>query len=929
MFNNGFNVNIVSWIYKMPAYFFVIAALWLGNAVRDSWLGALLRRGHTQLVALLAKVKRLDILLGVAHLRIAQDELAAHIAGKAQNLARKRSLTGRERYLIDGQRREAAEAVAPAERYPSLYTDQPADLERPLVIDGRAINGMAPISAFMGKVVSPALVHKAWGRAVAGGVAAFFLALAAGLYGTTQLPATVNQLAHPQMEIPVADEAASRFLSPEQVAARYADVWDTSVVSKLNDIIDKSGKDVISGAGASSTVTKITATLMAVLVGLIASLITAYAVGRLVFISALRGTVAHSARAAVDPLGNAWREAFQRWRWRLADREIQTQAYNDQLHFATQIDKSPIIEIGHSLGQMEFRGHLLAPVDGAPVRMSVVDLMQHVSVTGASGEGKSRNVYIPLVRQLLQLRKQGYPIAIYATDDKGAIGADIQRIAREVGLPEGEVLTIGTRPDDWRVDLMSGLSPMEFADIVKSVAKQAGGESSDDFWPEMASDLLLNVATVLQAAERTDAGQSFMAERGIRMYSILNILRTASDDDQIEAALNIVINALQDIDGQYSKIAELDTMGLQTSIDYLVATWLPMVDSTKDGIRANARKALRSFSFKDEISAGFADGNSERLIRVEELMSNKVKIINVSQIEHGSAGRLVSIMLKTLFFKLARQAEQRNPQSAKDRLKWWFDPQLESLAGKSAEQIDALAINVFLADEYQALVTASRDDGLSDATVWNVMRSAGVAGVLLTQSLSAYKMAVGDKPAENMLSNWRTKIMLRTEDTATIEEAKKLAGKVLRFQSGDFHVQESAVAIRLESGINGRAISAETIESVPAEVKVDTYFGKANLADPAAAHQEGVYEVFNISYTADSEGGEDAKGVRDMEKKYDLLRSAKQRARERNAALFSTLGSEVDAVRDEDLMQMGRGRALVFVQRAGGTRVEIVKLLDA
>jgi hypothetical protein len=26
------------------------------------------------------------------------------------------------------------------------------------------------------------------------------------------------------------------------------------------------------------------------------------------------------------------------------------------------------------------------------------------------------------------------------------------------------------------------------------------------------------------------------------------------------------------------------------------------------------------------------------------------------------------------------------------------------------------------------------------------------------------------------------------------------------------------------------------------------------------------------------------------------------------------------------LMQMGRGRALVFVQRAGGTRVDIVKL---
>ncbi|MEZ4128597.1 TraM recognition domain-containing protein, partial [Salmonella enterica] len=112
----------------------------------------------------------------------------------------------------------------------------------------------------------------------------------------------------------------------------------------------------------------------------------------------------------------------------------------------------------------------------------------------------------------------------------------------------------------------------------------------------------------------------------------------------------------------------------------------------------------------------------------------------------------------------------------------------------------------FLADEYQALATSSNSDGLSDASVWNVLRSAGIGGIVLSQSVSAYRLAVGDAATENMRRNWRTKIILRTEDLDTIDEAKKLAGRTMRFHSMDWNQLESAAAARRETGVSADAL---------------------------------------------------------------------------------------------------------------------------
>ena len=828
---------------------------------------------------------------------------------ESQKLAENPDLSEGEALLIQDQRLKYAELVAPKDKYPSLYKTVPEDLVRSVVADGRMVTGEAPATALAGLKLTPEFVTKAWVSSTRIAVRIGYLVAVAGIalaaYASYQSAVRVGQMTHTSAGV-----VATQRLDTASLASGYADIWspeqETELLAKIN-VVDLSDERA---AGTKAKTALIVQGVVMFALLLVAVLLFAGAAARIVWIGRFRYLVHAAVDASVNGLRHSWREALQRWRWRLPEREMELANYIDQVNFATVIDKSPLLDIGTSLGLLEHRGHLLAPAQHQPVRMSVADMLQHVEVLGGSGEGKSRNFYIPLVHQLLKLRKQGYPIALYATDDKGAIGADILQAAKEVGLPDGDILVIGTGPDDYRVDLLAGLEPVEVADIIKSVAKQAGGESSDDFWPDMASDLLLQVAVVLQAAEFTASGEAWVAKSEMRMYSLLNILRVASSDVEIEKALQIVLNALQDRDDQYRRVAHLDKNGLKAAIDYLVENWLSMVDATKDGIRANARKALRSFAFKDEIARGFADGAGDKIIPASEIISNKIKIINVSQIEHGSAGRMVSIMLKTLLFKQARQSEQRDPLFAKERLNWWFNPKL-------GPDTDKYAINVFLADEYQGIVTSSRDDGLSDATVWNVLRSAGIAGVLLSQSVSAYRMAVGDKATDNMRRNWRTKIILRTEDLPTIEEAKKLAGKTMRFQSMSWEHMESAVAVRRETNV-----CAENLPPVawnPEMDEIPLFFTPGHYSGFNFSGYQQAYQIDQRFIAQDSILSQDSSRLGSMQ-------AAAWRQEDRTMSVLQHGSSEVEAVRDEDLMTMGRARALVFVQRAGGTRVEFVKL---
>ena len=845
--------------------------------------------------------------------RIAKDETALEQLEQESRLLAKKdtSMPARTWHLLQGDRLKAAEAIAPPSDFKHLYQDVPPDLARSIIEDGRICNGMAPAVALAGSTLTGPFVEKAWRSATRSAMNAGYLVFMAWLiftvvtvWGSIQ----VLQAFGPSGEsAPVEEKIRVSAFDMEQVAADYKDVWKEADARAV--IEDQRDADAaVSRAGRAGDAVQVgLAALIFSALSMAAGLVAAGAAARIYWIGRLRFLVFSAANASVEGLRHNWREALQRWRWRLPERDMLLSAYTDQVHFATQIDRSPLIDLGVSSGLLEHRGHLLAPMKNTPVQMSIIDMLQHVEVLGGSGEGKSRNFYIPVVRQLIALRKKGYPISIYATDDKGAIGEDIVAEVKAAGLSEDEVLRIGTGPDDWRIDLCAGLSPVELAEIIRSVTAQMGGSSSDDFWPEMASDLVAQVGILLQGVELTDAGKAWANASNMRVHSILNLLRVAGSDILIHENLKIIATALANKREGDAIEAAVYLPQLTDAIDYLANSYLPLAAATKDGIRANMRKSLKAFAAKPDLAAGFATGVGERLLAPSALLEPKIKVINISQIEHGSAGRIVSIMLKTLLFKQARMAELKNPTFAKERLAWWFDP-------KPGPGTEKYALTFFLADEYQALATSSNSDGLSDASVWNVLRSAGIAGIVLSQSVSAFRMAVGDLATDNMRRNWRTKIILRTEDLDTIEEAKKLAGKAMRFHSMDWNQLESAAAARRETGISADDLQpARWNDGIANSTSIGNY-SAFKFAD------------FNQPYEVDDRFIPDANNGSEAFARLASSQAAHWRSEDRNAGALAHGISDADAVRDEDLMEMGRGRALVYIQRAGGTRVDIIKL---
>lgn len=809
--------------------------------------------------------------------------------------------------LIEGKILDYAKVVLPPEKFASCYNDIPDDLIRDVISDGRALNGEPPSVAFGARCLDKEFLSEAWSESAKAAGIVFFVVLTAAIAVASYYVWNHVDGAYKAsfgQNAAISTQAALK-LDPFTVATQYRDVWgqsDIELASKGLGSLEKSQKTSRMVAVMAAAATQ---GLFVFAISVVSGFALAWIAAQIWFVGKLRGLTSAAVARSIEPMTHTYREAVQRWRWRLPEREMQRQSYEDQVHFATQIDKSPTIEIGTSLGVMNYRGHLLGAPENTSIKFSILDLLQHVEVLGGSGEGKSRNVYRPIVQQLLQYRKDGYPIALYATDDKGAIGADILDIARKIGLPESDFVVIGTNPtNEYFVDLLDGLQPLEVADIIKSVASQMGaGNSTDDFWPEMASDLLMQVAIVLQASELTTIGVRWSEQNGQRLYSLLSILQVARSDELILQWSQVVCDALE---SDYAAVAQFDGRALRESVEYLVSQWLPLVEATKAGISSNLRRSLKTFVFKEEIAEGFATGWSSKKpqLPVNQLIGNTIKIVNISQLEHGSAGRLVAIMLKTLLFKLARSREQADPASAKRRLNWWFDP-------KPGHGGDEQAITVFLADEFQALVTASQD-GLSDALAWNVLRSAGIAGILLSQSPAAYRFSVGAEAYNNMSNNWRSKIYLRSEDTDLLAEAQKLAGKTMRFHSLSWQQRESSIAIERESGV-----SIDSLEPASAFISDGSSlmpFGEMNVPS-----YSDLIDLDNSWLPVRNFSG-------DKDSYFESTRAVYWRQEDQINGVMQHGLNEAEALHADDIMSMGRGRAFVMLQRAGGTVVEIVKL---
>ncbi|MFM0140601.1 type IV secretory system conjugative DNA transfer family protein [Caballeronia grimmiae] len=804
--------------------------------------------------------------------------------------------------LLRGDVEAYAQKRWPQAKWPHLWrNDIPEDLRRPLIVDGRLIDGTLPAAELAPSFVDKVLVAQAFRRAVLAGLFWFvamlaiwhphtyFSPLAAHVAGSIATPADSDDAA----------PTARGTLNPAATVSTlpHEDVWSPSdMASKMGEAsrmqfeVAKARRDAIISSAPGGFLT-------AVLFGLA------------VFFGTWRGLVRDGGQSRIEPLRRENKESVVRWKYRKEMRDMEYAAYLNQLK-TLDWDTTPVIQIGQASGVFRYRGQVSAPQQRQPMRYSLQDMAQHTITLGGTGEGKTRSIILPVVRQLLALRADliatGKPrgVSVYATDGKAVLWRDIQAAAIEAGQGDAvRVIGCDAAAGQFGVDLLDGVSPQLVADIIRSVMRQAkaGGDGGDSFWPDMASEVIRCASVVARAWEMTDDGISLIQSTGERIYSLVMVYQLATDATLQERAVRAVSAAIKD-PAQYPAVAEYATVELMDAIRYLRGNWLTMAADTRTGIIANITNAMAGFASNSDLRVSFATGSGANLLNIASVWGS-ICLVNVSSLEYGVAGRIINVMLKTLLYMQARKREMADPKIG-------FDEKL-----------------LFIADEFQDLITADVA-GISDANFWNVARSTGTIGFISTQGVASIEQAIGETAAENFTLQMRNKIFLRVEDPATMELAKKLAGKSLRFYTYEADQYESYEAMVRETGV-------DPVDQPPARIveMPDNYLG---------ALASGWRYVYRANQKIWFDGQQAVKGV-DLRfvpptglaggqnatpaaAVYSALQAAHWRAEDKRLSYMTEGNHEVDVLKDEDLISMGRAHAYVYLQRAGATRQDIAEI---
>lgn len=805
--------------------------------------------------------------------------------------------------LLAGDLDRVAAAWWPKERFPHLWTPVPADLRRPLVVDGRLPDGSRPASELAPTFIDSTLVGQAFRQGVMSGLFWLVLALlfwhpqryfggsfaeAAESAPQAQVDPTLAPVGQPG-RIGLAGEARAGRAVQVDVQSLPVDVWDPkAAATKLAEGEELQGEVVANRRKA---------VLAAAPNGWITSLL----FGLLVFYGTWRGLIRSAVNAKIEPLRRPTKESVVRWKYRADQRELEYQAYVGQLRTLETFDKSPTITLGEASGMFAYRGHLNAPQRRQPMAMSLNDMAQHVLVLGGTGEGKTRSILLPLVDQLLALRQsmEKGAISFYCTDGKGVLWRDIKGAAEKAGQgADVRVIGCSDATGEYGVDLLDGIEPQLVADIIRSVARQTKGDSSgDSFWPDMASEVIRNCAVLCRAWEMTDDGLAYVEQTGERIYSLVMIYSVTLDPMLQARAVKAITEAYED-PNQRAGIKPYLTPELSYASRYMAEQWSTMAADTKTGILANITQVMSPFATNQPLRRSFAAGMGERLMPISASWGS-ICVVNVPSLEYGLAGRIVNVFLKTLLYTEARKREMADPRIG----------QREKL--------------LFIADEFQDLITADVA-GLSDANFWNVARSTGTVGIISTQGMSSLEQAIGKVGAENFALQMRSKIVLRVEDPTTMQYARTLAGKTLRSYTFESQHNESFEAMLREVGWDPLQSGPARINELPDDAIKTLASGWLQVP---FASLPVTFDTWAANIDVDQRFIPRPKLAGDQG---DEIRAARQaaywRAEDKNLAYMSEGNHEADVLRDEDLIAMGRAHAFFYLQRAGGTRLDIARI---
>ena len=381
--------------------------------------------------------------------------------------------------------------------------------------------------------------------------------------------------------------------------------------------------------------------------------------------------------------------------------------------------------MGVSTGALNAMGHAQGLVPNQFVWLANDDACQNIVVFGGIGAGKTTRVINPLLFQLMGYGDVGGLIF----DIKGDFCESVSAFANWQGR---SYVKIGVGDDCTGTNLLKGLTPEQAAGFLQSTFYLTGGTTNESFWITSATALIQNTLGLLEPL-------------GDKYYTLEKLYQYIFFED-VRKAIDMMIE-----DEVHFEDGTIEARNLANYKGYYNNVFMAMDIKLRESIKAQLSTILSPFQNPELIDAFSGAGDGENY-DLSNILAGQIVLVDLPLAKWATAGKVVYTMIKLRFFNLlqARQVDKSMPQN----------------------------FCFFMADEYQNIISAS-NMGLSDLSFWDKSRSAHCVGIISTQSISAFKSAIGQQTlSDTILANFRQKIFFKTEDETTLRYINGLAGRV-------------------------------------------------------------------------------------------------------------------------------------------------------
>lgn len=591
----------------------------------------------------------------------------------------------------------------------------------------------------------------------------------------------------------------------------------------------------------------------------------------------------------------ATRDSEVFWKSNILARRNQYKAYCREVENAChRLKDQPIIPVGEATGLIRGRGDMEAPDRGTIVSYDGESIRQHSLILGGTGSGKTRLVIRPLFKRLMNAAwGEGHKLGAYITDGKGTLWKDLEPV---VAHRKEDIRILGTAEGQSGLDLCQGMTPLEISTTFKAVAGQINGETKDSFWPESASLLLMHSATLARALQQDDdLCKTWRRKRGCNPYSLIGIAQIASNENLLNECFDAFSEMASRLDEEEVNGVVIDPdlisimIAAGKSNEWLNGTHKKQGDTTKGSIVANVSSVLGKLSGAPEITTRFCSGAYENMVDVDHALKGGILFIAIGETEHGMAGKVVNCWLKTRLYILAKRRLQTDPEGCRN---------------------NSCAL---VADEFQMLATVGPD---TDTTFWNIARETGVFMIAATQSVAALNQAIGKDATSNLMNLLRSKIVLKTEETETLQYVKQLAGEVARGweYEPDFYATQSIR--RLEFGGSRKPV-----------ISVGGFEGLGPILFRASTQQALPYSSAHLAGMWERASNPVGNGTVDTGDGGASQNAQQMASREEDQNRQSFIGTlQMRPKIDTDELLVGSGMAFAIIQRAGGDRMDMIDL---